>query len=408
MALHPFLASLGFMEPADIDAVEKRFLEVVKERLQHIATNYDEAAVKKEEVWLREIHARFFQYALQWVMDEARHNKTQTSAEAMKLKKQAREVMDDLQRHMTEFSCCYMHLHRFMTLLRDEIRGEEARLGAPVGKDTKWTSDAGAMIGRYKTNKRLLVENMERMKKARPILESLEAPFSTFRQMITRIHGSDKLETVQRPVIAALRMKDFRRARAALVEIAESKKKFSLDQKSGDSAVQELAAAGKIIIDACEKYQDLFVSEENRLYLKPAETDQAYNAQIRELRKIKGFLGKYYMPYMQYKLDMLMHLKDKLLVNGSLESQMTLYKRLISGLARPLADIKELRMYESEVLERIKYLLGGQFQEVPVILARAQETVGEFRQGADEFRDIEKLDVSEIDLNEDNAALAGP
>lgn len=409
MALHPFLASLGFMEPADIDAVEKRFLEVVKEHLQRIATNYDEAAVKKEEAWLREIHARFFQYTLQWVMDEARHNKAPPGPEALKLKKQAREVMNDLQRHMTEFSCCYMHLHRFMTLLRDEIRGEEARLGVPAVKDMKWTSDAGTMLGRYKGNKRLLVENIERMKNARPILESLEAPFSTFRQMIARMHGGDKLETVQRPVIAALRTKDFRRARTALSDIADTKKKFSLDQKSGDGAAQELMTAGKIIIDTCEKYQDILVSEESRLYLKPAETDQAYNAQIRELRKIKGYLGKYYMPYMQYKLDMLMHLKDKLLVNGSLESQMTLYKRLISGLVRPLGDIKELRMYESEVLERIKYLLAGQFQEVPVILARAQETVSEFRQGADEFRDIEKLDVSEIDMNgDDGAALAGP
>ena len=146
MALHPFLASLGFMEPADIDAVEKRFLEVVKEHLQRIATNYDEAAVKKEEAWLREIHTRFFQYTLQWVMDEARHNKAPPGPEALKLKKQAREIMNDLQRHMTEFSCCYMHLHRFMTLLRDEIRGEEVRLGVPAAKDIKWTSDAGTML----------------------------------------------------------------------------------------------------------------------------------------------------------------------------------------------------------------------------------------------------------------------
>ncbi len=408
MPLHPFLASLGFMEPADIDAVERRFLEVVKEHLQGIASNFDEEAVKKEEKWFREFYGRFFQYALQWVMDEARNNKIQPSPPAIKLKKQAREVMDDLQRHMIEFSCCYMHINRFMTLLRDEIRGEEARLGLTTGRDTKWTADAGTIIARYKTQRRLIAENMSRMRNARPILESLEDPFITFRQAISRIHGADKLDTLQRPVIAALRTKDFRRARAALTEVSEAKKKFSVDQKSADAAVHDLLTAGKIIIDTCETHQDLFMSEEKRLYLKAAESDHAYNVQIRELRKIKGFLGKYYMPYMQYKLDMLMHLKDKLLVNGSLENQMTLYKRLISGLARPLADIKEQRLYESEVLERIKYLLAGQFQEVPIVLARAQETVSEFRQGADEFRDIEKIDPKEIDVNgDDDAAFAG-
>lgn len=406
MPLHPFLQSLGFMGEADIDAVERRFLEVVKERLQQVATNFDENEVKKEEAWLREIHTRFFQYTLQWIMDEARKNKTPSGAEAVKLKKQARDVLDELQRHMIEFACCYMHLNRFMTLLRDEIRNEESRLGVPIAKDIKWTSDAGVVLGRYKTQKKILLENNMRMKQAKPILEELQDSFYTFRQAITRLHGADKLETLQRPVIAALRTKDFRRARKALTEISEAKRKFSIDQKASDDSLNELLKAGKTIIDSCEKNQDLFVSDEDRLYLKPSETDQAHNAQMRELAKIKSFLSKYYMPYMQYKLDMLLHLKDKLLVNGSMESQMTLYKRLISGLARPLADIKELRLFESEVLDKIKYLLGGQFQEVPVILTRARETVSEFRQGADEFRDIENLDVSEIDMNEENDSTA--
>lgn len=405
--MHPFVASLGFEQDADIDAVERRFLEIVKERLQKVSTSFDEEEVKREEIWLREIHAHYFRYAMQWVMDEARNNKTPTSTEAIKLKKQAREVMDDLQRHMIEFVCCYMHLNRFMVLLRDEIRGEEARLGAiSTGRDTKWTSDAGTMIARYKTQKRILLDHMGRMKNARPILESLEGAFDGFRHCIGHLYGGDKVDTLQRPVIAALRTKDFRRARKALTDIAEGKKKFSIDQKSVDDSTAQLLLIGKKIIDTCESSQDILVSDENRLYLKPGETDQAYNSQIRELRKIKGFLAKYYMPYMQYKLDMLMHLKDKLLVNGSVESQMTLYKRLLTGIARPLADIKELRRYESEVLERIKYLLGGQFQEVPVILNRARETVNEFRQGADDFLDIEKLEINEIDLGDNDKAVA--
>jgi hypothetical protein len=75
-------------------------------------------------------------------------------------------------------------------------------------------------------------------------------------------------------------------------------------------------------------------------------------------------------------------------------------------MARPLADIRELRLYESEVLDKIKYLLGGQFQEVPVILARSHETVGEFRQGADEFRDMEKIDVTEVGAGDDSQIAA--
>ena len=395
MALHPFLASLGFEQPVDIDAVERRFLEVVKEHLQKVSTSYDETEVNREEVWLRDIHARYFQYALEWLMEEARQSKGPASPEAVKLKKQARDVMNDLQKHMVEFACCYMHINRFMTLLRDEMRNEEERLGMPVSKETKWTSDAGAMMARYRTQKRLLIDSATRMKKARPLLEALEGSFETFRQSISRLYGGDKLETIQRPVIASLRVKDFNRARKALAEIADGKRK--------NDDTERLLAAGRSIIDTCEQCQDLFVSDEDRLYLRVNETDQAYNVHMRELRKIKSFLGKYYMPYMQYKIDVLLHLKDKLLVIGSIESQMTLYRRLLTGFARPLGDIKELRAYESEVLDKIKYLLNGQFQEVPVVLARAREAVGEFRQGADEFKDIENMDVTEINAQDDGA-----
>jgi len=399
MSLHPFLASLGFDKPADIDAVERRVLEVVKEHLQKVSTSFDEAEVKREEAWLRDIHVRYFQYTLEWVMEEARQNKGSPNAEAVKLKKQARDVMTDLQKHMIEFSCCYMHINRFMTLLRDEMRIEEQRLGISVSKETKWTSDAGAMMARYRTQKRLMVESADRMKKSKPLLDALEGPFETLRQSIGRMYGGDKVETLQRSVIAALRTKDFARARRALDEIANGKKKI-------DEA-EQLLTAGRTIIDTCEQYQDLFVSDEDRLFLKSSETDQAYNVYMRELRKIKAFLAKYYMPYMQYKLEVLLHLKDKLLVIGSIESQMTLYRRLLTGFARPLADIKEMRAYESEVLDKIKYLLGTQFQEVPVILARARETVSEFRTGADEFRDIEKMDTSEISANEDGETAVG-
>lgn len=397
MPLHPFLATMGFAQEADIDAVERRFLEMVKENLQKIATNFDEDAVRREEIWLRDFHAQYFMYMVQWVADESRRNKAPPTPDATKPRKQAREVMNDLQRHMTEFACCYMHINRLMTLLRDEMRSEEERLGMSISREIKWTSDAGAIMARYKTQKRLLVDNATRMKNARPLLESLEGPFNLFRQAIVRLHGADNVDTMQRPVIAALRMKEFKRARNALATIAEAAKKADVQQ--------QILESGKTIIDTCEQYQDLFVSEEGRLYLKPAEADQAYNVHMRELGKIKVFLGKYYMPYMQYKLEILMHLKDKLLVIGSIESQMTLYKRLMTGMARPLADIRELRLYESEVLDKIKYLLGGQFQEVPVILARARETVGEFRQGAEEFRDMEKLDITEVGAG-DNSQIA--
>lgn len=387
MSVHPFLELLGFDKAADIDAVERRFLDVVKDHLQNVSTNYDEAEVRAQEAWLRDLHNRFFQYALEWVMEESRQHKTPPTAEALKLKKQAREIMGDLQRHMVEFACCYMHLNRYVTLLRDEMRGEEERLGVG-GKDTKWTSDTGTMVARYNVQKRQLADSAERMKKAGPLAAVVDGHLGDMRLVLTKIHGADKADLLQRSLVAALRTKEFTRARKALSDILESAK------NAADASA--LDSAGRAVIAACEEHQDLFVSDEGRLFLKSSETDQAYNASMRELAKIKAIMGKYYRPYMQYKIETLFHLKDKLLVIGSIEGQTILYRRLLTGFAAPLAEMKDLRAYESDVLDKIKYLLGSQFQEVPVILARARETVGEFRSGAEEFRDIEKLDTGGV------------
>ena len=396
MSVNPFLELLGFDKPADIDVVERRFLDVVKDHLQNVSTSYDEAQVKAQEAWLRDIHNRFFQHTLEWVLEESRKHKGQPSAEAIKLKKQARDVMGDLQKHMVEFACCYMHLNRYVTLLRDESRREEERLGIG-GKDMKWTSDTGTMVARYTAQKRQLADAAERMKKAGPLLATLDATFTHMRDTLTKIYGADKTEVLLRSLVASLRTKDFTRARKALTDIIEATKNAS--------DMEALKASGESIIATCEEHQDLFVSDENRLFLKSSETDQAYNAYMRELARIKAMMGKYYRPYMQYKIETLFHLKDKLLVIGSIEGQTILYRRLLTGFAKPLADMKDLRSYESDVLDKIKYLLGGRFQEVPVILERARDTVSEFRSGADEFRDIEKLDTGGISDDPDDQSV---
>ena len=78
---------------------------------------------------------------------------------------------------------------------------------------------------------------------------------------------------------------------------------------------------------------------------------------------------------------------------------MTLYKRLIMGIAVPLKDIKVIRMYENDVLNHVKYLLSGHFQELPKILQRAEETVQEFRITVDEIEEITGMEFVEKEVD---------
>jgi len=66
---------------------------------------------------------------------------------------------------------------------------------------------------------------------------------------------------------------------------------------------------------------------------------------------------------------------------------------MIIGIASPLSDIKEIRLYESEVVNHVQYLLQGHFKELPNILLRGEETVQEFRDTRKDFAAMEALPI---------------
>jgi hypothetical protein len=232
-----------------------------------------------------------------------------------------------------------------------------------------------------------MLETAQRWKEALPLLSVLDRELQALRQAVEKAAGPERAETAMRSFAAALRMKDFERARKALGDIAEAGKKTGQSdslQKNGDN-----------IIALCEQKQDIFVSEENRLYLKGSEVDQASAALLKEIIRVKAAMAKYYRPYMHNKLDLMAGHKDKLQLIGLMEGQVILYRRLLTGFARPLADMKDVRTYESEVLEKIKYLINYKFVEIPVIRTRADETLHEFLHGSQEFREIEEFDTGQ-------------
>jgi hypothetical protein len=95
---------------------------------------------------------------------------------------------------------------------------------------------------------------------------------------------------------------------------------------------------------------------------------------------------------MEYKLGHLALLRDKLHVVGSLDSFMTLYLRLVTGMARPMKSLEDVRLYEAEVLGPIRFIQNGQAEEMPKIHAAAEKTVEEFRLVRQEYQDeLEQL-----------------
>lgn len=391
-----FLEALGLMPGAAIDLVESKFLEVVRARIQLVAESYDEDAVQAEERTLRLLHEQFFRSCMLWAAEELKKPRDKDAkpdhADALKQKKKAREMLTAMQGQIIEFALCYMHINRFTTLLRDEIKRAEVKAGGTLAKNVKWTSDAGIVMARYKKQRQELLDTSARMAGMRDVLTVVDNDLATMRRTLSVLFGADKAEPYMRKLVAALRTSDFARAQAALVEIADAKKKFGADA----AAQSELDGAAQRVIATVQKHAAALQSgEDGKLFLRPIETDVAYNGLVRELRKIRAFLAKYHLPYMEYKLDSLHHLREKLMVVGSLDSLMVLYRRLLTGMVTPMPDMGAARLYEGEVVEKADYMLSGQFQEIPKIKERAAEIVDEFRQNNDEVAASASIDDME-------------
>lgn len=397
------------LEPsADIAQAERRFMDIVKQRIQSVSESYDEKAVAAEEQWLRNLHGQFFPFVLKRAAERLKDkDRPKDHPDAAKLKTEAKKTVEALQKNIVEFALCYMHLNRFLTLLRDEIKREEIRTSSLTSRNIKWTADAGTIISRYQKEKKQIVADIARMKSSRTLLEQIEHDMITVRGHLAILCGRENGETLHRRLTAALRTADFKKARSIATDIEKMKKKFGLDQKAIIESETAITTLINRLIETVSSNTSILKGPYEKLFLRPIETDIAYNVMVQDMKKIRGFLAKYHLPYMEYKLDTLFHLKDKLLVVGSMESLMTLYLRLINGIAGPLPDLREVRLFESEVLGRITYLLQGQFEEVPKILARARETVQEFRDGRQEFEDTEKINLEEVAIAPDAAVAEG-
>lgn len=393
---HDFLTSLGFKdESPDYDHVERVFLDRLKERIAKVQNSFDKNEISEADRWIRDFHRQFFDYSLQWIIQQARaHQKTSNHPEAPRLKKEARNVLDDLQKGIIEFASCSLHLSRYMTVIRDEIRKEEARGYFHAPKGTKWTSDTGILINRYKKRKREIKQISERYGRVRKVLKNVDVV--SIRKNLTALFGPDKGESYQRRMISSLRVGDFKKARALCEEVKTAKKRFSLDRKTAEQLLARTLKQMNLLIKVVEENREALGAEDGKLYLRAEELNVILDTNEQETVKMDQFLAKYHLPYMQYKLDTIQHLRDKLLVFGSLESLLTLYKKLISGIAAPIPDIKTLRQFENDALDRVRYLLDGHFQDVPKIRGWADDAVEEFRENRDEYKEIaENLEAME-------------
>lgn len=375
---------LNLTPDTEISNAASKFLEQVKALMGQVQNNASEQTAGTEEEALSALYQGFFEYAMQWAGQERGKNiNQQNHPDAAALKEAASEALNDLQDNIIAFALCYMRLGRSMGLINQKISEYEQKSGA--AKNIEWTSDTGVVLGRYKKEKRMLQESNTKLIEGLKVVKEAEKHFTIMEKAAEKTFGKSSLDDVMRPLRSNLRSGAFDKARKSLSAIGRAKRKFALDKKAGEKNIQTIQDSGRAYIDILEEGQENLVSADQKMFLKSAEINIVIDVQEKEIEQKDKFIKKYHRPYMEYKLKSLQHLREKLLVVGSLESFMTLYIRLMRGLAEPLLDTKTVREYESEVIDHVNYLLGGQFQEVANIEKWNVETLKEFFENLSEF-----------------------
>lgn len=374
MSTHAIYGMLGLPPGSNLDQVERAFMEHVKTHIQAASDNYDDTAVQNEERYLRQIYPIFFDYSVLWIKDQLVKNAREKShPEALRLKKEARNVLVSLQNDILSFAVCYMHITRFMTLVRDEIKRNNMKAVGFGHKPIKWTSETGMMLGQNKKRKQEIDALNARYIDAIALFATIQPVQTEFEQGVAATFSREDAEKILRSFRSSIRMSDFEKARRALADIT------SLPSKSPPERRAALLAAGRQVLEFFVANGEILVGDERKLFLNAAEIKIMQDAHENESRKIRAIMLKYNLPYMEYKLEGLSRLLDRLMVIGSTEGLMTLYRKLIIGMASPLRTLEELRGYESDVLGLIKHLQASQFQDIPKIYAAAAQTVEEFR-----------------------------
>ena len=380
-----FLQVIGLKDDADISVAGTRFVECVKEYISHVEKTASKDTIAKEETDVTTLYKSFFPYSVGWARQEREKNINQKNhPNAAKLKEKAASVIDDLQNNIIDFALCYMAIGRAIGIINAEMK----RSPESNEKEVIWTSETGVMLSKQRKKRAQLLEDNKRLQQAKELLEQIYPRYAAAEKTVSEIYGADQTEKLLRSYRSGLRTGDFTKARRAIEKLLAEKNKFAFDKKKAEVAKNKIQAETKSYTDFLEEHQEVLSGRDKKLFLKPIEVDIILDANLRELAQSEAFIKKYFRPFLKFQIESLKHLRNKLLVVGSLESLMTLYIRMMRGIAEPLTDVKAVRLYESEIIEHVMYLLGGQFQEVKNINARIQEILHDVNISVQGYEDV--------------------
>ena len=381
-----FLKALDLASDVDLstagDSLAK-FIKILSEKIQEKPTEVN-AQINRQVI--DALYAGFFNYAKEWSKTEkAKHIIRKDDPNADSLRARGQEVINALEENIVNFTHCYLEIFKVLgqTLIEME------RYALPqVGEKINWTTADVDSLHKHYSEKEALLEVIAHMKKAIPILEEAKKHYDAVEKEGRIIFGEEKYDPEIRPVRSSLRKQEFDLAKKKLDKIAAPRKGGFAFGKKQEGNIETFKSHARALIGVLEQNAESLSGQEGRLLLKPDEAHNAIKVAQEAIERKDVYLVKYRIPYIENHVKRIHHLRDKLLVVGTLDSMILIYVRLFRGFAEPLEDVKAVRQYEADVVENIQYMISGQFQEVDNIRERNEDMLKEFSYSLKAFQSV--------------------
>ncbi|MEM7679671.1 MAG: hypothetical protein AAF182_01535 [Pseudomonadota bacterium] len=398
------IKNLEFPDDLEVSEAAARTAETVQVYCAFVRKTSTTPEREKDDKTVQLVYKKFFDFADSWLINTRTSSPQQNqNLNAADLKRRAQEAISDIQDNIVRFALVYMHIDRCLGIVQSHIAkyGQDAK-----AKTFKWTQDTGDVLRRVKKQRIELGDVHKRLTEGLKYAAKLEPKYAEIEKMAYKFKGKDQGDRALRGFRTAIRLGDFDKARQRLVDITEDKKGL-MSMVMGGGDAKGFISKGNIYIDDIIKSQDYLKDSEGKYFFNVSEITVALGGLEKELEQKDGHIKKYYGPYLENKRKRLVHLREKLLVFGSLQGLITLYMKLIRGLATPLDDVKKVREYEADVIQHVDYILSGQFQEINNIERRTGEELEEFFTATSIYKDVKKLQKIKEKLDEAEEAKSG-
>ena len=389
MPLNTFTQTLGITAQSDLSAAASKFITAIKDFMIDVHDNPDESLMPQNEEKLKTLYTGFFQFSKQWAKGQKElYLGKKDHKEAERLKVKAVDAFTKGEEAIIEYAICYMQLMQASGYVVQELKKYKK---PQVGERINWNTSDEKTIHKYYAEAERMIERIAYLKEALAIIAPIEKKLGNLENALRKAVGGSNVEAEMRAIRSSMRKNDLPLTRKKIDNIGGKKSGFL----GGESA--SVKNAKKIALDCLadvETHAEAITDMEDKLYLSQAEIEAAIETLKQDIAKKHGFIHKYCQPYMENQIKRIAHLRDKMLIIGSIDGLITLYSKLIRGVAQPLQDIKEIRTYEGEVLEKIIYLVSGQFQEIKKIESRNEDMMKEFKFSLKAFENVFTKDFS--------------